>query len=101
MLLKYQQVLSAAIDSLVRKAKLIAEFHLPAIQEKYRAQHHQHQQQQQVQAVQKSGPSITVASSTDGGGQNQGQQKETETNTSKVYFCIQKKKNFIVSKILL
>ncbi|KAL3102749.1 hypothetical protein niasHS_001311 [Heterodera schachtii] len=44
----YQEVLCAAVDSLVRKAKFVAEYHLPLIVEKQRAQQTEAKQPQQV-----------------------------------------------------
>ncbi|KAL3088823.1 hypothetical protein niasHT_023171 [Heterodera trifolii] len=44
----YQEVLCAAVDSLVRKAKFVADYHLPLIVEKQRAQQTEAKQPQQV-----------------------------------------------------
>uniref|UniRef100_A0A183C2W9 FAT domain-containing protein n=1 Tax=Globodera pallida TaxID=36090 RepID=A0A183C2W9_GLOPA len=61
----FKEVLCASLDSFVRKAKFVAEFHLPLIVEKHRSQHADAKQQQQGQQQQQPGPSSATEKSSD------------------------------------
>uniref|UniRef100_A0A914HGT5 Non-specific serine/threonine protein kinase n=1 Tax=Globodera rostochiensis TaxID=31243 RepID=A0A914HGT5_GLORO len=65
----FREVLCASLDSFVRKAKFVAEFHLPLIVDKHRSHHadakQQQQQQQGQQQQQQPGPSSATEKCSD------------------------------------